>query len=124
MNSAWGSYGKSMTEQAAENDSWYDCRGVSNWTNPVCWIPGVGSLKRAQEAATDLYMSSGNGEPAPAPAPAPGPGPSPGPGPQPPPYRRGGVPGWVGPVVALVVVGGLVSVVLGTRRRKSQRKKS
>ena len=130
MNSSWGSYGKSMSEQSAENDSWYDCRGMSGWTNPLCWGP-IGAAKRAQEAATDLYMSrqNGNGESS---APVPGhPGSAPGlpssaPGlPDWDPYRRKGLPPWVIPVVGILVVGGVVSVVLGTQgKRKGKRRKS
>jgi len=70
-----------------------------------------------------MSTQNGNGEPVPAPTP----GPTPGPGPAPKPWdpdKRGGLPGWVAPVVALVVVGGVVSVVLGTRKGKGKRRKS
>ena len=58
-----GTYGKTMSEQKAQNDTWYDCRGASNWFNPFCWGP-TGSVKRAGEDAYDAYQASqsSNGE--------------------------------------------------------------
>jgi len=58
-----GTYGKTMSEQKAQNDTWYDCRGASNWFNPLCWGP-TGSVKRTGEDAYDAYYASqsSNGE--------------------------------------------------------------